>query len=76
MYLITKKNYVFYILRNFFILLLFVLSSKFRVVKLQNGLTALLISGLEKANYDDTSYKDYEEGSSTVKRLNTDVWKV
>ncbi|KYM76122.1 Nardilysin [Atta colombica] len=47
----------------------------YRVVKLQNGLTALLISGLEKANYDDTSYKDYEEGSSTVKRLNTDVWK-
>ncbi|KYQ60244.1 Nardilysin [Trachymyrmex zeteki] len=46
-----------------------------RVVKLQNGLTVLLISGLEKLNYEDMSYKDYEEGSSTVKQLNSDIRK-
>lgn len=57
-------------------LLLFLLSFKFRVVKLQNGLTVLLISGLEKLNYEDMSYKDYEEGSSTVKQLNSDIRKV
>jgi len=33
------------------------LSFKFRVIKLANGLTALLISGLEGADNDDEDFK-------------------
>ena len=49
--------------------MLFVLSFKFRVVRLQNGLTALLISGLEGANYDDMNYNDREKSSSSKRDI-------
>jgi len=56
--------------------LLIVLSFKFRVVRLRNGLTALLISDLEEENNDDMKYKNYEEGYSSANRVKRDVWKV
>ncbi|KAG5329001.1 NRDC protein, partial [Acromyrmex heyeri] len=46
----------------------------FLVVRLQNGLTALLISGLEGANYGNMNYKDHEE-SSPSKRVKRDISK-
>ncbi|XP_018052331.1 PREDICTED: nardilysin-like [Atta colombica] len=49
--------------------------AEYRVIRLQNGLTALLISDLGGAHYDDMSCKDYEEGSSSTKRVKRDVWK-
>jgi len=62
------------ILSNF--LFHYYLFLKFRVIRLQNGLTALLISDLGGAHYYDMSCKDYEEGSSPTKRIKRDVWKV
>ena len=47
---------------------------KFRVVRLPNGLTALLISDLEGAN--NTNYKDYEATCSSAKQVKKDVRKV
>ncbi|XP_011051509.1 PREDICTED: nardilysin-like [Acromyrmex echinatior] len=49
--------------------------AEYRVVRLRNGLTALLISNLEEANNDDMKYKDCEEGCSSAKRVKRDVWK-
>ncbi|KYN27508.1 Nardilysin [Trachymyrmex cornetzi] len=49
--------------------------AEYRVVRLTNGLTALLISDLEGANNDDMNYKDYEAGCSSAKRVKRDVWK-
>ncbi|XP_011066929.1 PREDICTED: nardilysin-like, partial [Acromyrmex echinatior] len=45
-------------------------TTEYRVVRLQNGLTALLISGLQGANYGNMNYKDHEEAgpSKPVKR--------
>jgi len=53
---------------------LIVLSFKFRVIRLPNGLTALLISDLEEAN--NTNYKDYGASCSSVKQVKKDVKKV
>ena len=74
-YLKKKLNIFiwFSIISNFIVICLLF---KFRVIRLQNGLTALLISDLEKAYYDDMSYNDYEEGSSSAKRVKKDVRKV
>ncbi|KAG5319392.1 NRDC protein, partial [Pseudoatta argentina] len=49
--------------------------AEYRVIKLQNGLTALLISDLEGAYYDGMSYKNYGKDSSSAKRVEKDVWK-
>jgi len=53
--------------------LLIVLSFKFRVIRLRNGLTILLISDLEEANNDNMKYKDYEENCSSANRIKKDV---
>ena len=55
--------------------MLFVLSFKLRVVRLQNGLTALLISGLKRENYGNMNYKDHEEAGPS-KRVKRDISKV
>ncbi|KYN45436.1 Nardilysin [Trachymyrmex septentrionalis] len=48
--------------------------TEYRVVRLQNGLTALLISKLDGANYDDINYEDREEGNSS-ERVKGDISK-
>ncbi|KAG5331103.1 NRDC protein, partial [Acromyrmex heyeri] len=48
--------------------------AEYRVIRLQNGLTALLISGLEGTNFDDMNYKDHDE-FSPAKRFKRDISK-
>ena len=75
MYFLQRRIKILYMILSNFSLLI-VLSFKFRVVRLRNGLTALLISNLEEANNDDMKYKDCKEGCSSAKRVKRDVWKV